>query len=53
MIKSNETFHIVYPNHLSELGEGFVCDTNGQNFVSIQSPITITGSHVVAEGAAR
>ena len=30
MIKNNEMFHIVDPDHLSGLGEGFVCDTNGQ-----------------------
>ena len=53
MIKDNDTFHIVNPEHLSESGEGFVCDTNGLNYVDIESPITITGLRIVAEGVAQ
>ena len=53
MIKNNQTFHVVNPDHLSGSGEAFVCDTNGQNWANLQTPITSTGSRVVAEGMAR
>jgi hypothetical protein len=50
MIKNNESFRLTDANHVEGLGEAFFCNTNGQNCVNVQSPITITGRRVIAEG---
>jgi hypothetical protein len=52
MLKNNETFQIVDGSHLSGIGVAFACDTNGENCIDANSPITITGERVVPEGVA-
>ena len=51
MIKNNQTFRVVGRNHLIGAGDGFACDTDGQNCVNAGS-IKITGERVIAEGVA-
>jgi hypothetical protein len=50
MIKTPETLRLVDENHLVGTGAGFACDLNGDHCVNINSPITITGKRLLAEG---
>lgn len=50
MIKTPETLHLVDNNTLTGTGSGFACDLNGNNCVNINSPITITGKRLPAQG---
>jgi hypothetical protein len=47
MIKGPETLQLVDDNHLTGSGMALACDTNGDNCVDVNSPITITGERVV------
>jgi hypothetical protein len=51
MIQSPMTLHLTGDNHLVGTGLGFACDINGNNTVNINSPITITGKRLIAQGA--
>lgn len=51
MIKTNETFRLTDDNNVVGTGDGFACDTNGDNCVNVNLPITITGKRLIAEGS--
>jgi hypothetical protein len=51
MIQNNETFRLTGGNNLVGSGTASFCDINGDNCVNVNSPITITGKRLVAQGA--
>ena len=51
MIKTNLTLRLKDENDLVGTGTGFACDINGNNCVNINSPVTITGKRLIAQGA--
>jgi hypothetical protein len=51
MIKNNETFRLTDDNNVVGTGDGLACDINGNNCVNIDSPITIAGKRLIAQGA--
>jgi hypothetical protein len=53
LIKNNETFHLRDANHLIGSGDAFMCDLQGENCVSLGSPIQITGKRIVPESASQ
>lgn len=51
MIKNNETFQLTDSDDLVGTGQAYVCDVNGNHCVNANSPLTITGKRVVAQGS--
>jgi hypothetical protein len=51
MLQNNETFHLTGDNSLVGVGTASLCDINGNNCVNVNSPITITGKRLIAQGA--
>jgi hypothetical protein len=51
MIKTPEDIQLVDNNSLTGSGIGLACDVNGDNCVDVNSPITITGKRLIADGA--
>jgi len=51
MIQNNETLRLSGDNKLVGVGTGFFCDINGDHCLNINSPITITGKRLIAQGA--
>lgn len=51
MIKGPETFQIEDDNTVTGSGTALACDLEGDNCADINSPITITGKRLLAQGA--
>jgi hypothetical protein len=51
MIKTPEDFQMIDRNHLTGSGTALACDINGENCVNVNSPITITGKRLIAQGS--
>ena len=52
MFKTNETFRLTGDNSLVGTGVGLSCLPDGSNCMSAGPPITITGTRLIAQGAA-
>lgn len=50
MLQNNETFRLTDDNNVVGSGTAFFCDINGNNCVNVNSPITITGKRLIAQG---
>jgi hypothetical protein len=50
MIQNNETFRLTDDNNVVGSGAAFFCDINGGHCVNTNSPITITGKRLIAQG---
>ncbi|HLJ16592.1 MAG TPA: hypothetical protein VKV15_19000 [Bryobacteraceae bacterium] len=51
MLQNNETFRLTDDNNVVGSGTAFFCDINGNNCVNVNSPITITGKRLIAQGS--
>ena len=51
MIKTNATFRLTGENNVAATGDGYACDINGNNCVNVNSPVTITGKRLIAQGS--
>lgn len=51
MLQNNETFRLTDDNHLLGTGIALLCNPDGTGCVNINSPITITGQRLIAQGA--
>jgi hypothetical protein len=49
MLQNYETFHLNAHDHIVGTGEAYLCDTNGDNCVNANSPITFTGKLMNAQ----
>ena len=50
MIKTPEDLQMINDNNLTGSGTALACDINGDHCVNINSPITITGKRLIAQG---